>query len=429
MAATITLLIIAGIVVIAVFWFFRLAPPSVITITSGPPGSAFETNAFKYKNILSRNGVTLRILPSQGSQENLQRLHNMSVNVDIGFVQGGISNAIDSGKVVSLGSVSYEPLLIFYRAEEPITLLSQFKGKRLAIGPVGSGTHTLSLALLKYSGIEPGGSTTLLDPEADAGAKALQDGTADALFVTSDSASASLMRKLLLQPDIRFFNFTQADAYTRRISYLNKLELPMGSLDFGQNIPKQDVFLVGPTVELLARSDLHPALCDLVLEAAREIHGGSGLLRRKGEFPAPLEHDYAISSEALRYYKSGKSFLYRTLPFWLASMLNRVLLVFVPAFVVLIPAMRVVPTMLRFKTRLKFYRWYRAMLVLESELRGELPAPKREDLLLRLDEIEKAVNRMKVPASFADQFYSLRGHIEFLREKLHSGFKAQDNAR
>jgi len=184
------------------------------------------------------------------------------------------------------------------------------------------------------------------------------------------------------------------------------------------NIPKQDVHLIGPTVELLARNDLHPALCDLLLEPAREIHGPASLLKRKNEFPAPLEHDYPISAEALRYYKSGKSFLYRVLPFWLASVINRVLLVFLPALVVLIPILRLIPTLLRWRMKLRLYRWYRALLLLDRDLRGDLSADQRKQLLARLDEIERAVNAMKVPASFADQFYGLRGHIDFVRERL-----------
>lgn len=418
MTAITSLIATAGIVVLAIFLFIRLAPPHVITITSGPSGSAFESNAVKYAKILQRNRVTLRILPSEGSKENLQRLNDLSVDVDVGFVQGGVSNEVNSGKIDSLGSVSYEPLLVFYRGTNIVSRLAEFKGKRLAIGPVGSGTRTLSLALLKSSGIEPGGATTLLESEADAAAAALQKDDADAIFLTADSASPQLMRKLLLDPEVHLMSFAQADAYTRRLSYLNKLELPMGSLDFGLNIPKQDIHLVGPTVELLARNELHPALCDLLLEAAREVHGPAGLLKRKNEFPAPLEHDYPISSEAARYYKSGKSFLYRMLPFWLASILNRVLLVFLPAFVVLIPVLRIIPTLLRWRMKLRLYRWYRALLLLDRDLRGELTGEQRKELRSRLDEIERAVNAMKVPASFADQFYGLRGHIDFVRERL-----------
>jgi hypothetical protein len=192
----------------------------------------------------------------------------------------------------------------------------------------------------------------------------------------------------------------------------------MGSLDFGLNVPKEDIHLIGPTVELLARRDLRASLCDLLLDAATEVHGGSGLFRKKGEFPALTARDYPISQEALRYQKSGKGFLYRSLPFWLASVVNRILLVFVPLVLLLLPALKVIPSVLGWKTKLRLYRWYRALLLLEYEVRDEMAPEKRAETLKRLDAIEQTVNYARVPASFADQFYSLKGHIKLVRARL-----------
>ncbi len=421
--AVLAVLMITTVMLTGVFWFFHSAPPDTITITSGAPGSSFQVNAEKYKAILARNHVTLKILPSAGSLENLQRLEDPASGVDVGFVQGGLTNGTNIPKLVSLGSISYQPLLVFYRSESPMTLLSGLKGRRVAVGAVGSGTRALALGLLELNGIQPGGATTLSDLDADDAAKALVDGKVDAVFLMGDSASPQVMRKLLLTPEIRLFDFTQADGYTRRISYLTKLELPEGSVDFGSNIPSQDVRLVGPTVELLARPSLHPALSDLLLEAAREVHGGPSLMRKRGEFPAPIEHDYPISADATRFYKSGKSFLYRTLPFWLATLVNRMLVAFVPVVVVLVPGLRMIPALYRWRLKLLIYRWYRALLRVERELLIPVQTEQHAELVERVGEIETAVNRMKVPASFAEQFYVLRQHIDYVRARLTTGAK------
>jgi hypothetical protein len=233
-----------------------------------------------------------------------------------------------------------------------------------------------------------------------------------------DSVSTTLIRQLLHTPGIKLFDFTQADSYTRRITYLNKITLPKGSIDLGKGTPAQDVFLLAPTVELIAREYLHPALSDLLLEAAREVHSGAGLLRRKGEFPAPIEQEIRISGDASRFYKSGKSFLYRYLPFWLASLVNRIVILLVPMIVLLLPGLRLIPAMYRWRFRLRIFRWYRALRVIEQDLIEQLALDKRKALMERLDNIEAAVNRMKVPASFADQFYNLRGHITLVRARL-----------
>src|SRR6266699_3316718 len=157
-AAIVSFISLCLLCLIAIYWFFRLAPPHTLRITAGVPGSTFQMFAEKYRDILSSNGVQLIILPSEGSLENLSRLYDPTVNVDIGFVQGGISNAPKHGKIVSLGSISYEPVLIFYRGGTNVVLLSEFKNKHLVIGPVGSGTRAVSLALLQTNGISPGGS-------------------------------------------------------------------------------------------------------------------------------------------------------------------------------------------------------------------------------------------------------------------------------
>ena len=418
-AATLAVSLVAGaIVLFAVFWFFHSAPPDTIIMTSGPEGSIFRMNAERYAQILARNGVKLKILPSQGSLENLKRLADPAVRVDIGFVQGGMAGGQKIKGLVSLGSVSYEPLLLFYRNDRPMRLLSEFAGRRLAIGTEGSGTRSTALALLSANGIVPGGPTILEDLDADDAAKALTGGKVDAVFLMGDFASPQIMRSLLLTPSVRLFDFVQADAYTRRITYLDKVDLPEGSVDFGRDIPSHDVSLIGPTVEIVARKNLHPALSDLLLDAAIEVHGKAGLLKKRGEFPAPLEHEFPISSDASRFYKSGKSFLYRSLPFWVASMVNRILVAFVPMIVVLIPVLRVLPKFYQWRVRLRIFRWYRVLLAIERDLIFHAAPETRKELLGRLDHVEEEVNKMKLPASYADQFYVLRGNIDFVRSRV-----------
>jgi hypothetical protein len=197
-----------------------------------------------------------------------------------------------------------------------------------------------------------------------------------------------------------------------------RVKTAAGGIDLGKNISAHDVYLIGPTVELIARKKLHPALSDLLLETAREVHGNATLLQRKGEFPAPIEHDIKISDDAARFYKSGTGFFYQFLPFWLASLTSRIVVVFIPMLVILIPLMRSVPHLYRWRNQQRIYRWYRALLVLEKELFLEPDLAKRQLLLKRLDEIQNEVNKLKVSAFLADQFYGLRGHIDFVRQMM-----------
>ena len=224
---------------IVVLWvtlrFVNPAPPTTIMMTSGADGSMFEVYAGRYAKILARQGVSLKILPSQGSLENLKRLSDPGFKVDVGFVQGGIASLGDANNLMSLGSVFYVPVLIFYKAPQALKLLSELDGKRIAIGRDGSGARVLAEALLKANGIEAGGRSKLLDLEGKAAEDALLNGQADAIFLMGDSATPATMRELIHTSSVRLFDFVQGDGYVRRFRYLTKLELPPGSLDLGKN--------------------------------------------------------------------------------------------------------------------------------------------------------------------------------------------------
>lgn len=420
-ASLLPVALISGVAIAIAIHYVQPAPPSKLTITSGPEGSLYHSVAEKYQKILARDGVQLEILPSEGSLQNLQRIVDPESPADIGLVQGGVTAGVDIGEVVSLGSMLYEPLAIAYRAKQPIQRLSELKGKRLAIGIEGSGTRVLALAMLKANGIEPGGETVLLDLGGQKAVDALLSNQADAAFLMGDSASPAMMRKVLHTEGIRLFDFPQAEAYLRRFRYLSKIEIPPGAFDLGNNLPPKPMVMLAPTVELVARPDLHPALSDLLIEAAQEVHGKATLLQNQHEFPAPLEHEIQISEDANRYYKSGKGFAYRHLPFWLASLANRVAVILVPLVVILIPGLRLVPILYGWRIRRRLYQRYAELMALERAALSPLTPEDRAELLARLNDIEKSIITGKIPGAFADESYILRRHINFVRERLRDG--------
>jgi TRAP-type uncharacterized transport system substrate-binding protein len=417
----VTMSIIVLIAVLAsagILMFMDSATPNTITIASGPKGSSFSTNAEKYKVILAKEGVTLKIIPSEGSIDNLKKLANPKEKVDVGFVLGGEVNGANIDHLVSLGSINYQPLMIFYRGKTK-KLISDFKGLRLDIGEEGSGSHNLALTLFKANGIEPNDGTILVYNIAGDSVKALLENRIDAIFVMGDSTSSDMMRELLHSADIHLFSFTQAEAYARRNNNLNKLDIPRGALDFGKDIPSEDTYLIGPTVELIARDNLHPALSDMLLEAAKEVHGTPGLFKKRGEFPVAQEHEFRISPDASRYYATGKSYLYRTFPFGIASIIARLLAVIVPIGLLLIPAIKLAPAIYRWRMESRVNKWYRALLNLERDtFKQTLNESKREEFLRHLNHIEHSVSKLVVPARFGNLLYGLRGHIDFVRSRL-----------
>jgi hypothetical protein len=412
------LLAISVVAAVLAFVFLNSAPPSSLTMTSGPAGSSFAQNAERYRKILAREGVTLKVVPSQGSRDNLARLSDPKAGVDVGFVVGGESAASGVGHLVSLGSLSYQPLMIFYRGH-PKTLLSEFKKARLDIGLEGSGASALAQTLLDANGIQPGDGTQIGHRAPAASIQSLLDGKIDAVFAMSDSTPSTLMRQLLRDEDIHLFSFVQAEGYTHRITYLNRLVLPRGAIDFGEDIPAEDVSLIAPTVELIARDSLHPALSDLLLEAAREVHGRAGMFKKSGEFPAPVEHEFAISADASRYYASGRGFLYRSFPFWIASLIERVIAIVVPMTIILVPGFKIAPALFRWRVMSRIYRWYAVLQHIERDSYEQpMDAARCDELLNRLAHVEATVTKLNVPPAFGDLLYGLRSHIAVVRAGL-----------
>lgn len=410
------ILVSSTIILTGVVFFIRSAPPTEITISSGPKGSIFHGIAEKYQKTLKKSGIKVHILTSNGSLENLKRISEKNTKVDLALVQSGSDDEnTNLSQLVSLGGLSYQPLFFFYSGN-PVERLSQLKGKTIAIGAEGSGARKLSLKLMKLNGIEEGPHFVTM--EGQAASEALLARKVDGVFLMGEDASLDVLRKLLHSDDIRLMNFKNANAYVRKVDILHILELPQGVLNFEKNIPDHDITLMGPMVELIATENLHPAMSDIILDAAMEIHGNAGIFKKRGEFPIAAENKIKLSDDANRFYKSGKSFFYRYLPFWLASILNRILVVFLPMLIVLIPAVRSIPAIFYWSGQMRIRRRYRALLKLEAKFMNEKDPEKLKDLNEQFERIEKDVQHMKVKAIFADQFYSLRAHIDYVRRLM-----------
>jgi hypothetical protein len=411
------LVVLVVVVVTLVVWLVDPAPPRTIVMSGGPHDSSFLLAANEYKKILARNGITLKVLESDGSMQNLQRLLDPKQHVDIALVQGGVSDGLAISSLMSLGSVFYDPIVVFYRGSG-ITGLSQLEGKKIAIGREGSGTRVLALKLLEANGIEPDHDTPLLPYDGLQAATKLVSGEVDAAILNGDSATRALMLRLLKVPGISVMNFEEANAYTRLFPYLDEIDLPPGVLDLKRRIPPETIHLISPTVEIVARTNVHPAISDLLIEAAQEIHGMPGLLQHAGQFPSPVAREYPISEDAQRYYKTGKSFLYRSLPFWLASVVDRTLVLLVPLAVLLVPALRVIPALYRWRVRSRIYRYYGSLIAIERDALKDPSQEDRKALFLELDHIEASLNELRMPLAYADAFYVLREHVGFVRSRL-----------
>lgn len=407
--------LLIGIAFAVTFYFVKPAPPRKLVLATAQDEGGFRYFARKYQESLARHGVTVEIRQTKGSVTSVELVGNEKEEADVAFVQSGTAAGEKAAHVVSLGSLSYVPLWVFYRGE-PIDDILGLKGKRIAIGAGESGTHALALTLLSVNGVEKA-PTELLPLERDAAIDQLKKGQIDAVFLVSPAESPAI-QKLAAEPGVRLLSFTRGEAYVRRYPYLSKLVLPRGVFNLAADLPDHDVVLLAPTANLVARDTLHPALAYLLMRTASEIHGSAGLLDRSGEFPAPLETGFPLSGEARRYYEAGVPLLQRYLPFWAANLVDRLWVMLVPIIAVVVPLGRAVPALYLWRVRSRIFRWYARLKEIELQLEENPGRPMLEDMLKRLEEAERAVNRIPVPLAYAENLYFFREHVDVVRRRL-----------
>lgn len=245
----------------------------------------------------------------------------------------------------------------------------------------------------------------------------MQDGKLDIAFLIG--APESPLIRSLFGSSLHIVSLAQSEAIARYFPTLTPLVLPQGAVDLADGKPSHDVRLLAATSMLVARDDLHPALVSLLLEAATEVHGGPGLFQQRGEFPSAKVQDFPISEQASRWFKSGRPFLQRYLPFWLANLFERLLVIIVPIVALMIPLMRIVPALYSWRVRSKVFRWYGEVKALEVRaLEGHGDEGIKREEAMRLEEIERAVGALKIPLSFYHEVHLLRAHIDMVRRHL-----------
>ena len=399
-------------------------PPHHVVLGTGPENGAYAEFGKRYVEELKRYGIRVDLRQTVGSRENLVLLRDGKQKLDIAFVQGGASETIrtraeeEQEPVVSLGSLFFEPVWIFYRADsfKEFTMLTQLRGKRVNIGARGSGTPGLMMRLLGANQIEREEleRTLLPDQEAVIG---LLEGKLDAIALIAAPESA-FVQMLLQTPGIRLLEVAQAEAYARRYRYISPVVLPRGVAHLALDVPPRDLQLIATTTSLVAREDLHPALVQLFVQAAARIHSGSGWIARAGQFPSAAHNEFALAKDAERYYRNGPPLLQQYLPFTLANLIDRMWVALFSIVVVLLPVSRMVPPLYRFRVRSRIFRWYRNLRLIEHEL--EANERPRDELLASLDKLEARVAGVRVPLAYADELYALRSHIDLVRARLRS---------
>ena len=419
--------VIAIVGFLVAYQFVTPAPPRHIVIGTGSPKGAYYAFGKKYSELFAKEGIRLEVKITTGSAENLKLLEADSDGVDIAFIQGGMGALAKTEKLVSLGSLYFEPLWIFHQKDLTLNLLSDLKGLRVAVGEEGSGTKVLTMQLLGLNGVTSKNTRLLSHDSVQAVEKLLRGEIDVAFFVTTHRSP--YLHQLRKSKSITLMGLQRAEAYALRYHYLHVLKLPEGVIDFQANVPSRDLNLVAPSTQLVARSDLHPALIELFLQTAKEVHESGGGFERRGEFPAPKYLDFELSKEAKRFYQSGAPFLQRYLPFWVANFLNRMKIMLLPLVALLYPLFKLMQPIYRWQMRSRIYRWYSELESVDLEINKEGLTVNLDEYFLMLDNLENKVSNISVPHAYSEELYNLRLHIDMLRNQLYKALEKKKSTK
>jgi TRAP transporter TAXI family solute receptor len=391
-------------------------PPRSIVMATGPKGGAYAELGLRYREILGRSGIDVKLLPTDGDFDNLAQLRDPHSGVSVAFVQGGSTTQKESPDLISLGAVFYEPLWLFHQRQLEISGLNDLRGRKVSIGPRGSGTRVLSLELLQRNGIAIDTFVPMpLSPE-EAGKKLLNR-EIDAAFMLT-SWDSTVVRQLLAADTIELASFPRAEAYVALYPFLSKVVVPAGVGDLATNRPASDKTLLAPKVSLAVRKDVHPAIQYALLSAAAEIHAEPGIFQSASQFPAAETIGLPLSDEAQRFHKSGRPLLQHHFPFWMAVLIERLLVILIPVVGLLYPLLRFIPAVYDWSMRSKVFRLYGEMRFLELQIEHRDAERDLDATAAQLDRIERRANQLKMPRAYTSMVYSLLGHIAQVRQRL-----------
>jgi TRAP-type uncharacterized transport system substrate-binding protein len=401
-------------------------PPKVLVISSGGVGGGYHGYALKYQAVLKRYGVDIEVVPSRGSLDNLDRLRKKELvdtprgklPVMVAFAQSGTNEQADleDGRIQALASIANEPVWIFHNRPEGQApkLLSQLKGMRIGVDAVGSGARFATLQLLKSAGVTADNSKfidqafgDLIDP--------LGKGELDVL-ITVASSSSKLVFRALTTPGISLMDFEQADGFVRHFQWLRRIVIPRASLDLANDLPARDMVQIAATANLVVHDDLHPSLAFLLLEAAREIHGQGSAGNIAKEFPSATSLTLNQSAESVRYFETGRPFLQRYLPFWVAVWIDRLVKTMVPVLLLLVPLFKAIPAFLGWREQARISRIYVALRQVEERVAKKEWTPDRAKA--RLVELDRALENMRPSSAHVSRVFSARKLGFSLRERL-----------
>jgi TRAP transporter TAXI family solute receptor len=300
-----------------VFWIQSIR--STVVIEAGPKGAFFHETAVLIQNELKQYGVDAKIVFREDTVKIIDDVNDKASPVDIGFVSQDVGTQ-QYPEVTAVATITLEPLFIFYLASLDIKNLQDLKGMRLAVSPPASGTRKFAELVLGLYGVNSQ-NTTFLPVNLSESAEAIKMGQVDAAFFEQPPDSAAI-KALALDPKLRMLSLPQADALASNLSFARPVTVYGGGFDYLKGIPDRDIRLIAIPVTLIVKKDLKPAIVTIITQSLKTHFQKATLVSKPGEVLL-INHDSIVPNQhAETVLKNGLPYIYRTLPFSLAALID-----------------------------------------------------------------------------------------------------------
>lgn len=390
-------------------------PPTRVLIAAGSPQGSYAQLARRYAEHLEQLGLGVEIVYSDTQKGSLERLLKTGDHADIGFAHGiyaGNGNAVHA-----LAVIGREPVWIFTHLPG-LNTLAQARGLKVAAGAANTSSSTAARALLAHAGLRDGEVQFVNLSGLDA-ANAMLDGKVDLLFEAAGEDDQAV--RLLNQSNlVHLLGTDRAGALAAQEPRLQPVLLPQGAIELRGDIPPRDLILMGLQTHLLVRPDMHPALQRALMDAALEIHQFPSFLQRQGQFPGFRGSDFPLSPHARAYSLGSRPWLESLLPYRLAQWAELILYAALPVLLLSGFLLAWIPRLFDWRINAALQNFYGELKFLEADIdRTATDDPMAlRGMLAQLDQIEKQVAQLDLPAEFSERWYTLREHLAAARERL-----------
>ena len=408
--------------VLALFFYLKPFPDKHIVFATSYAESDWHQFAVSATDRLKENGVDVKVLSTEGAVNNAELLSDSSSGVNAAFTYGAALNEDQVKGVYSLGSVGYEPIWIFYKKNRigKIDNLHDLAKYRVGLGPIKSGSYILAKKLFKTNHIDVDNNPNFrADSFVNTQANFLK-GNLDVYILVSTYLDP-IIQKLIQEPGVALFSFKNAGAYVKKFNYFDAIDLPAGSIDIYNNIPKEDISLIATTTTLAVRRDMHPDLQLALLMATKDVIRNSSLLffAKRNEFPSYVDPLVPISPVAQRFYDYGPPHSIRYLPYWIAGFMDRAWILLLTLFAIIFPLSKLNLHLRKLRYAVKERPHYEELLAMEKRLCTEtLTHEQKQAMLKRLNEINAHAIKDKVPVGEEFEYFAFLNAVDLLRHKL-----------